>query len=152
MNMEELIQLLETKINKSINEFSKRRSKMFNVVRWFKYPLVILTAFSTIILGLELGKEMIIHQKNTALVIGAVITALTTLMTFWNVEEYWIKNKVIELQLVSLKNEFQFENKLKKMNEEKVKEFFKKYQTIIGQQEELWKATLDEKAESDQTT
>lgn len=148
--MKELTNVLEKKINKSIDEFSRRRSKMFKVVRGFKYPLVILTAFSTIVLGLELEtSDDAIMQKNIALVIGAIITALTTLMTFWNVEEYWIKNKVIELQLVSLKNEFQFESTLKQLDENQIKEYFKKYQTIIGQQEELWKATLDEKAEED---
>ena len=145
--LNDLTKLLEGKIQKSINEFEKRRSKMFNVVRGFKYPLVFLTAISTIVLGLELGEEFVVKQKNLALIIGAIVTGLTTLMTFWNVEEYWIKNKVIELQLKSLQNRFQFE-KTAGLTEERVKELFKQYQVIIGQQEELWKATLDEKDEN----
>ncbi|GGF24431.1 SLATT domain-containing protein [Flavobacterium limi] len=145
--MEELIKITEDKIQDSINEFTKRRSRMFNVVRMFKYPLVGLTAISTIVLGLDLGKEWITNQKNIALIIGAITTGLTTLMTFWNVEEYWIKNKVIELQLLSLQNKFQFEKKVG-LNEIRIKEFFRQYQNIIGQQEELWKTTLDEQKES----
>lgn len=146
--LNELTKLLEGKLNTSITEFEKRRRKMFNVVRGFKYPLVLLTAISTIVLGLELGPDFVVKQKNLALIIGAVVTGLTTLMTFWNVEEYWIKNKVIELQLKSLQNKFQFE-KTAGLSEERVKNFFKQYQVILGQQEELWKATLDEKNEND---
>ena len=68
-------------------------------------------------------------------------------MTFWNVEEYWVKNKVIELQLVSLKNKLQFE-KIEGLTKERIREYFIQYQNIIGQQEEIWKATLDEKSEN----
>jgi len=146
--LNELTKLVEGKLNASITEFEKRRKKMFNVVRAFKYPLVFLTAISTIVLGLELGTDFVVKQKNLALIIGAVVTGLTTLMTFWNVEEYWVKNKVIELQLKSLQNKYQFE-KTAGLSEERIKEFFKQYQFIIGQQEELWKATLDEKNEND---
>lgn len=145
--MEELIKITEEKIQASIIEFTNRRRKMFNVVRMFKYPLVGLTAISTIVLGLDLGPEWVIKQKNTALIIGSIITGLTTLMTFWNVEEYWIKNKVIELQLLSLNNKFQFEKKMG-LNEVRIKEYFQQYQNIVGQQEELWKTTLDEQKEN----
>ncbi len=116
---------------------------MFKVVKKFKYPIVVLAALSTIVLGLELGTCMIVYQKNIALVLGAIITGLTTMMTFWNVEEYWLKSKVIELQLISLKNSFEFEKRAG-IDEDRLKEFFKQYQSIVGQQEELWRASLDE--------
>lgn len=146
--MEDLINVTEKKIQSSISEFTSRRSRMFTVVRWFKYPLVILTAISTMVLGLELGPDWVVRQKNIALVIGAIITGLTTLMTFWNVEEYWVKNKVIELQLISLLNKFQFE-KMVGLTESKIKEYFAQYQNIVSQQEEVWRTSLDEKDEND---
>lgn len=146
--MEELINVTEKKIQSSISEFTSRRRRMFTVVRWFKYPLVILTAISTMVLGLELGPDWVVRQKNIALVIGAIITGLTTLMTFWNVEEYWVKNKVIELQLISLLNKFQFE-KMVGLTESKIKEYFAQYQNIVSQQEEVWRTSLDEKDEND---
>jgi len=148
---EELVRLTEEKINESIREFTKRRKRMFNIVRWFKYPLVVLTVLLTITLGLNLdgysevlGLNPATAQKNIGLIIGAIITGLTTLMTFWNVEEYWIKNKVIELQLKSLLNKLQF-NKTVGTTKSKINELFKSYQTIIGQQEEIWKSTLDDR-------
>ncbi|MEO1100197.1 MAG: SLATT domain-containing protein, partial [Bacteroidota bacterium] len=109
--MENLEKYLDEKLNSSIGEFKSRRKRMFKVVKNFKYPTVILAAMSTIVLGLELGTSTIVYQKNIALVIGAIITGLTTMMTFWNVEEYWLKSKVIELQLISLKNSFEFEKR-----------------------------------------
>ncbi len=144
---EELIQFTTEKIDSGIQQFTQRRKRMFNVVRGFKYPLVALTAASTIILGLDLGAESITVQKNWALVIGALVTGLSTLMTFWNVEEYWVKNKVIELQLISLKESFEFE-KRQGVTPLRVQEYFQQYQRILEQQEALWKATLDSKSDN----
>ena len=132
-----------------IKKFSKQRKRMFKIVKRFKYSLVTLTASSAIVLGLQLGEnmEVIQNQKNTALVIGAIATALTTLMTFWNVEEYWLQSKVIEQQLENLRNKVEFE-KLNTLSREKVNELFAEYQNIIGQQQSYWKAALDEKNEN----
>lgn len=101
--MEDLIKFTGEKIQESIDEFTRRRTRIFTVVRWFKYPIVALTAIYTIVLGLQLNEIWILIQMNIALEIGAIVTACNTLMTFWNIEEYWIKYKEIELQLKSLK-------------------------------------------------
>ena len=147
--MDKQIELLEKQLGTDIKKFSKQRKRMFKIVKRFKYSLVTLTASSAIVLGLQLGEnmEVIQNQKNTALVIGAIATALTTLMTFWNVEEYWLQSKVIEQQLENLRNKVEFE-KLNTLSREKVNELFAEYQNIIGQQQSYWKAALDEKNEN----
>ncbi len=144
--MKEVIALFEDKLNESINLFTWQRKRMFILVRRYKYSLVALSALSTIVLGLQLDLEFITIQKNTALVIGAIVTALTSLMTFWNVEEYWIQNKVIEQQLKELRFRFEFE-KTSGMDEERLRELSKEYQTIVKQQQSYWKGALDEKTE-----
>lgn len=144
--MEELTKLVDDKIQNSIDEFIRRRKKMFTVVRLFKYPLIILTSVSTIVLGLELGNDCLIVQKNIALVVGTIVTALTTLMTFWNVEEYWLRNKIIEIQLIKLQDNFQFEKKMG-LTEDRIKFYFNQYQDIINEYEKIWKSTVSQNNE-----
>lgn len=144
--MEQLLSTLNIKLDGSIAEFTERKRRMFKVVNRFKYSLIILSALLTVVLGLQIGDGFIVVQKNTALIIGAVITAITTLMTFWNVEEYWLKSKIIELQLLSLKSEVEFEQHAG-FTEERIRELFNKYQIITGQQQTSFRSS-GEKAES----
>jgi len=144
--MEKQIKMLEEAIKVKKNKYSSQRKYMFNLVKWYKYPLVILSAFSTIVLGLQLGEEWILLQKNIALAIAAGITLLTTLMTFWNIEEYWLQNKVVEQQLVILKQKFEYE-KAKGLTKETIEIMFSELQSILGQQQSYWKSALDDKSE-----
>lgn len=141
--MKDLIQLFEKNLLESIQYFSWQRKRMFVLVRRYKYSVIILTALSTIVLGLQLELDFVTIQKNTALVISAIVTALTTLMTFWNVEEYWIRNKVIEQQLKDLKFRFEFE-KTNGLTNERLRELSNEYQNITKQQQSYWKGALDD--------
>lgn len=145
--MEDHIKTLESALNWNKKKYSDLRKYMYKLVKWYKYPLVILAALSTIVLGLEFGNDLYIQwQKNIALVITATITLLTTLMTFWNIEEYWLQNKVIEQQLDMLKQKFLYE-KSKGMDEEMADKLHAELMDIIGQQHSYWKSALDESLE-----
>lgn len=146
--MEDQIILIEKYLKESKNKYTFQRRMMFKAVKWYKYPLVILSAISTIILGLELGEAWIQWQKNSALVVTAIITLLTTLMTFWNVEEYWLQNKVIEQQITTLQQKFEYE-RAKGFTEESLAAMFKEYQGILGQQHSYWKNALDDIGDAD---
>ena len=141
--MEKQIKYLEKAINDSKRKYSNQRRHMFKLVKWYKYPLVLLSALSTIALGLQLGAEYVEMQKNIALVITAGITLLTTLMTSWKVEEYWLQNKVIEQELEILQQKFEYE-KTKGISAEKADQIFKELKGILGQQHSYWKGALDD--------
>ncbi|MEQ9439355.1 MAG: DUF4231 domain-containing protein [Cyclobacteriaceae bacterium] len=146
--MDEQIEFLEKALKESKLKYSGQRRYMFKIVKWYKYPLVILSALSTIVLGLQFDaeKDIIQWQKNIGLVITAFITLLTTLMTFWNVEEYWLQNKVIEQQLEILQQKFEYE-RTKGLTQEIVEDIFKEFQSIVGQQHSYWKSALDDRSE-----
>ncbi len=144
--MEEQIKILEYSINDNKNKYTNQRKYMFRLVKWYKYPLVILSALSTVILGLQIGDEWIQWQKNIALIVMAAITLLTTLFTFWNIEEYWLQNKVIEQQLDVLRQKFAYE-KAKGLTTESIDALFGELQSIIGQQHSYWQSALDDKVE-----
>ncbi|MCK8481153.1 DUF4231 domain-containing protein [Psychroserpens algicola] len=144
--MEEQINFLENALKQNRAKYSVQRRYMFRLVKLYKYPLVVLSAISTIVLGLQLGEniELIQWQKNIALVITAAITLLTTLMTFWNIEEYWIQNKVIEQQLEILQQKFEYE-KSKGFSQDMLKAIFSELQNVIGQHHTYWKNALGER-------
>ncbi|MDN5203147.1 DUF4231 domain-containing protein [Fulvivirgaceae bacterium BMA10] len=146
--MENSIAVFEKSLNESISQFSKQRGRMFKIVRYYKYSIVGLTALSTIVLGLQI-EDFTVYQKNIALVIGTVVTALTTLSTFWNVEEYWLQNKVIEQQLKSLKYKFEFDKSEKlSISKDRLLEFSRQFQEITNQQQTYWKGALEEISEA----
>ncbi len=146
--MDSQIEFIEKVLKENKNKYSSQRRYMFKLVKLYKYPLVILSAISTIVLGLQLGEniELIQWQKNIALVITAGITLLTTLMTFWNIEEYWLQNKVIEQQIEILQQKFQYE-KSKGLNQEMLESIFTELQSILGQNSTYWKNALNDMAE-----
>lgn len=144
--MEEQIKILEQLINDNKHKYSRQRKYMFKLVKWYKYPLVVLSALSTVVLGLQIENDWIQWQKNIALVITAAITLLTTLMTFWNIEEYWLQNKVVEQQLDMLKQKFYYE-KAKGFDEEMIENIFNELQNVIGQQHSYWKSVLEDRSE-----
>jgi len=142
--MEEQVEVFTLNLDESLHKHKSIRRKMFMMVRRYKYPLVILSGISTIVLGLDLHVDYIKIQKNVALVIGAIITGLSTLMIFWNVEEYWLRNKITEHQLTLLKEKFEFERvNEKEFTQERLNEFFEEYHQIINEQQLYWKSVLD---------
>ena len=146
--MEKQIEFIEKTLKENKNKYSGQRKYMFKLVKLYKYPLIMLSAISTIVLGLQFGEslELIQWQKNIALVITAAITLLTTLMTFWNIEEYWLQNKVIEQQIEILQQKFEYE-KSKGLNKEMLEKIFSELQRILGQHHSYWKDVLNDRGE-----
>lgn len=146
--MEKQIEFIEKALKDNKHKYTGQRKYMFRLVKLYKYPLIVLSAISTIVLGLQFGEslELIQWQKNIALVITALITLLTALMTFWNIEEYWLQNKVIEQQLEILQQKFEFE-KSKGLENKMLENIFSELQSILGQHHSYWKNALSDRGE-----
>nr|WP_299387881.1 DUF4231 domain-containing protein [Allomuricauda sp.] len=146
--MDKQVEFLEKALENSKLKYSRQRKYMFKLVKLYKYPIVVLSALSTIALGLQFEghPEFIEWQKNIALVITAVVTLLTTLLTFWNLEEYWLHNKVIEQQLELLQQKFEFE-KAKGLDQKAIDKIFSEFNSVVGQQNTYWKNALDDRVD-----
>ena len=104
-----------TNLTYDINKYEEGSSYYFNGVRAYKYSTIILSGISTIVLGLDLKgvtakigqMDITTFSKNTAFVIGAIITVATSLMTYWNIEKYWLINKTIVNKLRGLRDELE---------------------------------------------
>jgi len=152
----EPVNLLLTNIDYDIARYEEGSSYFFNGVRAYKYSTIILAGISTVILGVDLSQygeftmfgsmSYTIFAKNIALVIGAIITASTALMTYWNIEKYWLQNKTIAHKLRALKDDIESEFVAGKLNDlEKIQEKIDAYKKIKGDFYKYWEGALSDR-------
>lgn len=148
---EERSKLLWLNITYDINRYEEGSSYYFTTLLTYKYSTIILSGISTVILGLSLSDIKIgfmdytTFSRNAALVIGAFITVYTTLITFWNVEKYWLINKTIVNRLRTLRDELEDTYVSGTLNSEKVNDLVKKHIEIKDTFNKYWEGTLSER-------
>lgn len=145
----EQLSLLLINITYDIDRYEEGSSYYFNGVRFYKYSTMILSGISTILLGLSFKD---IHfkydniypelSKNIAFVIGAIITIYTGLMTYWNIEKYWLQNKSVVNKLRALRGEIENEDRAETLTDEKIQNKFDKYQSIKDEFYKYWEGAL----------
>ena len=158
------IKFLWGKITEDINRYDRSAANLFLGIKLAKYSTAILAGISTIILGLSITKFDFLgfsnytdFSKNVALIIAAIITVISTLMAYWNTEEYWLTNKTLSLRLKKLRNAIEFDDtsgfyeldekeellmKKKGINIKSVRERFEEYQDIQNEFSKYWKEVL----------
>ena len=146
--------LLMQNITYDIQRFREGSFYYFNGVRMYKYSTMTLAGISTILLGLsyqelplsaEFQKSFPGYAKNIAFVIGAVITVYTGLMTYWNIEKYWLQNKSIEYKLQALRDEIENADRAGSLSPTVIQEKFESYQQIRGEFYKYWEGALSGK-------
>jgi hypothetical protein len=148
----QLVLLLE-KITYDIERFDESASFYFNGVRVYKYSTMILAGVSTILLGLNvnlkpnfLPKDFVALYpdiaKNVAFIIGAIITVYSGLMTYWNIEKYWLQNKSVANKLRTLKDKIENEDKAGKLTPEEIQARFDDYQDVKNDFYKYWEGAL----------
>ena len=152
-NQNEPLKFLLTNIDYDIKRYEEGSSYYFHGVRFYKYSTIILAGISTIILGLDLGDigdiyvidkmKYTIFAKNIALIIGAIITVSTALMTYWNIEKYWLMNKTIVNKLKALRGDIETEYLANKLADPtKLKEKVDEFKKIKGDFYKYWEGAL----------
>jgi len=127
----ELLRLIQQDIDYHYRRSSKLKARAY----FFKISVMVLAATVTILLGLKLsdGNKFDAYISNIALMLGAVITLISGIGSFWNTEKYWLNNTLTMMKLITLKNEFILELKAEEgIGEEKyklLKETFSNIQT-----------------------
>jgi hypothetical protein len=135
-----------------ITKFENGANYYFQQVSSFKYTTVILSGISTIVLGLDLsGVEMplpvdyTLLSKNIALVIGSVITVMTTMFIFWNLEKYWLQNKIILQRFRQLREEIELADKKKILNPNEIDDFCERFKKIKFDFYKYWEGVQAER-------
>lgn len=142
----------------SVLEFTNSTRWLFRSVRVYKYASVVLSVVATIVLGLNFNHlnepQRILYDglaKNIALVLNTLIAALSTLSVFWNIDKYWIQNKVIKHQLKRLLADIEFEmtNQAGDIKDAALlQSFFARHQSILKDFHFYWEGVLTEKPDT----
>jgi|GEM_PF-1401926 len=148
------LKLLLQNITNDIEIYEEGSSYYFNGVRFYKYSTIILAGISTVVLGLDIGDNShheifnkitySTFSKDVALIIGAIITVSTSLMSYWNIEKYWLTNKTIANKLRALRNEIENDHVRHglKSGSKALQEKFKNYVDIKGDFYKYWDGAL----------
>lgn len=102
--------------------FSTQDKKYRRIVRALKVSLLVLAMISTIVLGLTTWIDKNV-QVNVGLIISALITFVTAISSYFNFEEYWMRNISIHIQLNILRDKIRLDIDSGKLSEEKIGEY-----------------------------
>mgnify|MGYP000939474307 CR=1 FL=1 len=145
-------ELLWFNITYDINRYEEGSSYYFNGVRTYKYSTIILSGVSTIVLGLDLKDFKVgfmdypTFSKNTALIIGAIITVSTSLFTYWNIEKYWLINKTIVNKLRALRDDLEMTSSAGILDTASIQKKVEKYNEIKETFNKYWEGALSERS------
>ncbi|MGW0993451.1 SLATT domain-containing protein [Streptomyces sp. NPDC002520] len=143
---EQLAEHLEKLLTETISEHRKRKDALRRA-SWVLHIGVLLAGTCvTILLGIKSGNESyMVWSRNVALILGGVGTLLTALLSFWNLDTYWLQRKVILNQLISLRHQFQYLRAAQNsIGEVQLRAVFDEFERITGRHAEYWETMLSQ--------
>lgn len=134
-----LLQLLNTKIS----QIEPNTDRIKNIHYLLRITVMLFSGITTILLGLKLGDDIILTRSlnNITLIVSALITFLSGLAVFWDIENYWIRNKIMLTKLKEIRYEYVFYLTGKPETRTKeLKPFLDKFISSLG--DEYWEKFL----------
>lgn len=128
-------------ISKHYRYFSTKDRTYRWVVRCLKILLLTLAMASTIVLGLK-NVIPIDIQVPTGLVISALITFITALSSYFNFEEYWMRNISIHIKLNILRENFIYDAKSLSLDKPKIDEYRDKIEEMQKENIVYWEKAI----------
>ena len=129
-------------IHKYHKYFSKQDKKYRCIVRAFRILVLLFSMINTIVLGM---KTIISAdgQVVTGLVLSALITFISAVSSYFNFEEYWMRNITIHIDLNILRDNFIFDAKIGRLVEkEELEKYRKTLEELQKKNIEYWKKSL----------
>jgi len=121
--------------------YKKKDKKFRYYVYLFKISIFFFAMCNTIILGVNFFSEKEL-QINIGLIVSAVITFFTTLSSFFNFEQYWMRNIVMHIEMIKIKNNFVYHAKNNEMNDKLMKNYLEKLNDIQNKDIKYWKKSM----------
>lgn len=128
-------------IHKSHRYFSEQDKKYRTIVRIFKITLLTLAMISTIVLGLKEVIE-VDYQVVVGLILSALITFITAVSSYFNFEEYWMRNISIHIQLNILRDSFILEAEAKKIDDARIAYYMGELNSIQKSNISYWEKAI----------
>lgn len=124
-------------IKKSHSYYSEKDKSYKRTVRCIKVSILSLGMISTIILGLKDIIDTNI-QLVCGLIISSVITFVTAVGSYFNFEEYWMRNIKIHIELNIIRDNFMYDVKKGNMDRDKLDDYWIKLKAIQEKNIEYW--------------
>lgn len=128
-------------INKYHRYFSKQDKKYRNIVRTLKVVILVLAMLSTIVLGLKIVIDVDI-QVVVGLILSALITFVTAITSYFNFEEYWMRNISIHIKLNIIRDNFIFDVEAGKLDATQIEKYKIELNGIQNENIEYWEKAI----------
>jgi len=103
-------------IKKYHNYFSRQDKKYGNYVKILKIITLSLAMSSTIVLGLRTVIDINL-QVSIGLVLSSIITFITAIASYFNLEKYWMRNIAIHIELNLLRDNYIYDAEAGKLDD-----------------------------------
>ena len=121
--------------------FSTQDKKYRKVVRILKVIVLFFAMSSTIVLGLKTVLDVNV-QLVTGLILSALITFLTAVLSYFNFEEYWMRNITIHIELNIIRDNFIFDDKAGKLDDARIEYYRNKLDDIQNNNIQYWNKAI----------
>jgi len=121
--------------------FNMQDKKYRWIVRILKVLILFLAMASTIVLGLKTVITVDI-QVVVGLLLSSFITFLTAISSYFNFEEYWIRNISIHIRLNIMRDNFIFYAKANALDKERIEFYRKELEEIQMENINYWKKAI----------
>ena len=122
------------------NYFSNQDKKYRYIVRILKILVLIISLVNTIILGLKTMSTDL--QVSIGMVLSAFITLVTAIASYFNFEEYWMRNISIHIHLNILRDNFILEAEANEIDDKSIDEYMKKLNEIQEENIQYWQKAI----------
>lgn len=142
---EQLVEYVENLLSSSLTEHRRRKDVLRRASWALHIGALLASSCVTVLLGVRAAGELGTWLRNLALAAGAVGTILTALLSYWNLDNYWLQRKVILNQLTSLDRQFRYlRASQSSISEAQLRAVFDEYERILGRHSDYWEAALSE--------
>lgn len=120
--------------------YSKKDKRLKKTTNIFKILTLLFASLTTLILGLKFDWIESTVKQNIALILGALITFISGISNFWNIERYWMRNVTMHIELNKLRDEFEYYVKFATAIEDDIIQgFFKQLSKLNDENINYWK-------------
>lgn len=127
-------------LDTAIKAYDEKTRRLKRWSYFFKIAVLFLSACSTVLLGLTVSYPgYALWSRNVVLGMGATSTFLIALSGFWNLESYWLMNKVLLSRLLAVRERFRFLQAAEdSLTPEQIQAAFDEYQRIMDERIQYW--------------
>lgn len=120
--------------------FSKQDKKYRTIVRILKITVLVVALISTVLLGIRTINTD--AQVTIGIITSAIITLVTAVSSYFNFEEYWMRNINIHIRLNLIRDNFVLDAEAATLTGEQINNYMEKLNVIQENNIKYWKKAI----------